>query len=98
MCSNRRSPVRRIVILDNLDLARYEILLDGDSLKVECGPAKYTGTLTHWNNGAFVIKFPGATEAPTITTFEIGEDGTANNFTHEDFGVFTRVRGEEQGE
>jgi hypothetical protein len=71
---------------------RCEMLLDGDALKVECGPARYPATLKHWNNGAFVMQFPGATQAPTLTTFTIGVDGKAESFTHDEMGVFTRVK------
>ena len=73
---------------------RCEISRSADKLSVACGPAKYTATLTHWNNGAFVMKFPGATQAPTLTTFTIGEDGKADSFTHETWGLFTRVQEE----
>jgi CubicO group peptidase (beta-lactamase class C family) len=69
-----------------------QILPDGDALKVQCGPAKYPATLRHWNNGAFLMLFPGATQAPSITTFMIGEDGTADSFETEALGTFTRVK------
>ena len=39
-----------------------------------------------------VIQFPGATQAPTVTTFAIGADGKAESFTHEEMGTFMRVR------
>ncbi|MGE3703355.1 MAG: serine hydrolase [Hyphomicrobiaceae bacterium] len=68
-----------------------EILLNGETLSVQCGPAKYAATLKHWNAGAFVMQFPGATQGLAITRFTIGEDGTADSFTHENFGVFARV-------
>jgi hypothetical protein len=70
-------------------------LLEGDALKVECGPAKFPATLKHWNNGAFVMQFPGATQAPTLTTFTIGVDGKAESFTHDEMGVFTHVKEKE---
>lgn len=82
-------------VYENDYYGRCEILLDGDALKVECGPAKYPATLKHWNNGAFVMQFPGATQAPTITTFTIGVDGKAESFTHDEMGVFTRVKEKE---
>jgi len=66
-----------------------EIVQDGDALKVECGPAKYPATLKHWNNGAFLMQFPGATQVPSVTTFMIGEDGRADGFANEAFGIFT---------
>jgi CubicO group peptidase (beta-lactamase class C family) len=78
-------------VYENDYYGRCEILQDGDALKVQCGPAKYAATLKHWNNGAFLLQFPGATQVPTITTFMIGEEGTADGFANEYFGIFTRV-------
>ncbi len=51
-------------VYENDYYGRCEILLDGDALKVQCGPAKYPATLKHWNNGAFMMQFPGATQTP----------------------------------
>lgn len=79
-------------VYENDYYGRCEISMKGDALGVECGPAKYPATLTHWNYGAFMMKFPGATQTPTFTTFTIGADGTAESFTNEEFGVFTRVK------
>jgi CubicO group peptidase (beta-lactamase class C family) len=79
-------------IYENDYYGRCEILQDGDALKVQCGPAKDSATLKHWNNGAFLMQFPGATQVPSITTFMIGEDGNAEGFANEAFGVFTRVQ------
>jgi hypothetical protein len=79
-------------IYENDYYGRCEILLDGDALKVQWGPAKYPATLKHWNNGAFMMQFPGATQTPSVTTFMIGEDGTAVSFESEALGTFTRVR------
>ncbi|HYK23026.1 MAG TPA: serine hydrolase, partial [Candidatus Acidoferrum sp.] len=79
-------------VYENDYYGRCEILLDGDALKVQCGSAKYPATLKHWNNGAFMMQFPGATQTPSVTTFMIGEDGTADGFETEALGTFTRVR------
>jgi CubicO group peptidase (beta-lactamase class C family) len=79
-------------IYENDYYGRCEILQDGDSLKVQCGPAKYAATLKHWNNGAFLMQFPGATQTPSVTTFMLGEDGTADSFETEALGIFTRVK------
>jgi CubicO group peptidase (beta-lactamase class C family) len=79
-------------IYENDYYGRCEILQDGAALKVECGPAKDTATLKHLNNGAFLMQFPGATQVPSITTFMIGEDGSAEGFANEAFGIFTRVQ------
>src|SRR5438067_10083511 len=69
---------------------RCEILQDGNAVKGQFGPAKYPSTLKHWNNGAFVMQFPGATQGPMTTTFSIGEDGKADSFENDALGIFTR--------
>lgn len=79
-------------VYENDYFGRCEISLSGDALKMEFGPAKHTASLTHWNYGAFAMLFPGATQAPSLVTFTIGADGTADSFTNEEFGVFTRVK------
>ena len=57
-----------------------------------CGPANYPATLRHWDNGQFMLQFPGATSGVDAVTFTIGADGTADSFAHDAFGLFTRVR------
>src|SRR5438034_2517290 len=79
-------------VYENAYYGRCEIVQDGAGLKVQCGPAKYPATLKHWNNGAFMMQFPGATQTPSVTTFMIGEDGTADSFESESLGVFKHVR------
>jgi CubicO group peptidase (beta-lactamase class C family) len=79
-------------VYENDYYGRCEILQDGGGLKVQCGPAKFPATFKHWNNGAFLMQFPGATQTPTVTTFMIGEDGKAESFENESFGIFTRVK------
>src|SRR5438034_3099303 len=79
-------------VYENDYYGRCEIVQDGAGLKVQCGPAKYPATLKHWNNGAFMMQFPGATQTPSVTTFMIGEDGTADSFESESLGVFKHVR------
>lgn len=61
-----------------------------------CGPATYPATLKQWDNGAFLMPFPGATQVPTRVTLTIGADGTADRLTHEAFGVCTRVQEQEE--
>jgi hypothetical protein len=40
----------------------------------------------------FLMQFPGATGSVDKVTFTIGENGNADSFTHDAFGIFTRVR------
>jgi CubicO group peptidase (beta-lactamase class C family) len=79
-------------LYENDYYGRCEILQNGNALNVQCGPAKYAATLKHWNHGAFLMQFPGATQTASVTTFMIGEDGTADSFETEALGLFTRVR------
>jgi CubicO group peptidase (beta-lactamase class C family) len=70
---------------------RCEIsLLDG-RLRIEFGPARYRAELRHWDNGQFVVEWPGATDVAEAVTFTIGAEGTADSFTDEALGLFTRV-------
>ncbi len=83
-------------VYENDYCGRCEILPDGKGVKMQFGPAKYPATLKHWNNGAFMMQFPGATQTPLVTTFMIGEDGKAESFESESLGVFTRVKEKKQ--
>ncbi len=82
-------------VYENDYYGRCEILQDGAGVKIQFGPAKYPATLKHWNNGAFHMQFPGATQMPSVTTFMIGDDGNADSFESESMGVFTRVKEKE---
>jgi CubicO group peptidase (beta-lactamase class C family) len=86
------TPQSLVGVYENDYYGRCEIVQDGDALRVQCGPAKYPATLKHFNNGAFLMQFPGATQTPSVTTFMIGENGTADSFESEALGVFTRVK------
>jgi CubicO group peptidase (beta-lactamase class C family) len=79
-------------VYENDYYGHCEILQDGAGMKIQWGPAKYPATLKHFNNGAFLMQFPGATQTPSVTTFMIGEDGTADSFESESLGIFTRVK------
>jgi hypothetical protein len=79
-------------VYENNYYGRCQILPDGNGVKIQFGPAKYPATLKHWNNGAFLMQFPGATQTPSVTTFLIGDDGNADVFVSESLGVFTRVK------
>ena len=62
----------------------------GAELAMECGPARYRGTLRHYAHGMFRLQFPSPTTGPHDITFTIGEDGKAASFTDDALGVFTR--------
>ncbi|MEO8072828.1 MAG: serine hydrolase [Acidobacteriota bacterium] len=90
------NPKSLVGVYENELYGRCEIFLNGEKLKVECGPARYAATLRHSNNGVFVMQFPGATSSADKVTFTIGEDGSADSFTHETFGIFSRVKTEKE--
>jgi CubicO group peptidase (beta-lactamase class C family) len=93
------APLQSLVgVYENDYYGRCEILPDGKGVKIQFGPAKYPASLKHWNNGAFMMQFPGATQVPVVTTFMIGEDGNAESFESESLGVFTRVREKKQSD
>src|SRR5439155_9949775 len=53
-------PLQSLVgVYENDYYGRCEILQDGAGVKLQFGPAKYPATLKHWNNGAFLLQFPG---------------------------------------
>jgi CubicO group peptidase (beta-lactamase class C family) len=79
-------------VYENEYYGRCEILPDGAGVKIQFGSAKYPATLKYWNNGAFHMQFPGATQMPSVTTFTIGDDANADSFESESLGVFTRVK------
>jgi CubicO group peptidase (beta-lactamase class C family) len=72
---------------------RCAISLVGGRLQAEFGPARYRAELKHWRHGQFHLEWPGATDTPDNVTFTIGAEGTADNFTDEALGLFTRVAG-----
>jgi len=86
------TPQSLVGVYENDYYGRCEIVQDGAGVKIQFGPAKYAATLKHWSNGAFLMQFPGATQSPSVTTFMIGEEGTADSFDNEALGVFTRVK------
>ena len=46
-------------VYENNYYGRCKIVQDGNGVKIQFGPAKYPATLKHWNNGAFMMQFPG---------------------------------------
>jgi CubicO group peptidase (beta-lactamase class C family) len=92
------TPGAFIGTLDSL-LGTYEndlygqcsVVAAGADLAIECGPARYRGTLRHYAHGMFRLQFPSPTVGPHDITFTIGEDGKAASFTDDALGMFTRI-------
>lgn len=71
---------------------RFSVIKDGDNLKVEAGPAKYTGSLTHVNYDTFYLKWPIFISAPDEVTFLIDAEGNVTEFIDTSLGRFKRVK------
>lgn len=69
---------------------RFTVLRDGDHLKVEAGPAKYSGSLTHVNYDTFYLKWPIFISAPDEVTFVIDAEGKVTEFIDDALGTFKR--------
>jgi CubicO group peptidase (beta-lactamase class C family) len=70
----------------------FTILKDGGSLKVEAGPAKYTGSLTHVNYDTFYLKWPVFISAPDEVSFVIDAQGNVTEFIDDPLGRFKKVK------
>jgi CubicO group peptidase (beta-lactamase class C family) len=69
----------------------FSVVKDGDTLKVEAGPAKYTGTLTHVNYDTFYLRWPIFISAPDEVSFVIDAEGNVTEFIDDPLGRFKRV-------
>ena len=70
---------------------KLAVLEDGDELKVEAGPAKYTGTLKHVNYDTFYLKWPIFISGPDEVTFVIDAKGDITEFIDNVLGRFKKV-------
>lgn len=71
---------------------QFSVLRDGDNLKIEAGPAKYTGTLAHANYDTFYLNWPIFISAPEEVTFVIDAKGNVTEFNDESLGRFKKVK------
>ena len=78
-------------IYENDLYGRFSVVTDGDRLKVEAGPAKYTGSLTHVNYDTFYLKWPIFISAPDELTFLIDAKGNVTEFIDDTLGRFKKV-------
>ncbi|MFI5323529.1 MAG: serine hydrolase [Thermodesulfobacteriota bacterium] len=70
---------------------RFSVLRDGDNLKVEAGPAKYTGKLAHVNYDTFYLSWPIFISASDEVTFVIDAKGNVTEFIDDSLGRFKKV-------
>lgn len=67
-----------------------EIVVDGDGLRFEGGPAGLPATLTHLGATTFLLDWGTVTNLPEPVTFVLGPDGVATELQTESLGRFTR--------
>ena len=70
----------------------FSVIRDGDNLKVEAGPAKYTGTLTHVNYDTFYLKWPVFISSPDEVTFVIDAEGNVTEYIDSALGRFKKMK------
>jgi CubicO group peptidase (beta-lactamase class C family) len=70
---------------------RFVVVADGDGLRLEAGPARYPGTLTHFGYDVFSLGWESATTAPQRMSFLVGPDGQTIGFDTETLGRFARI-------
>jgi hypothetical protein len=69
----------------------FQIVVEGDVMRLEAGPAGKPATLAHLNHNTFLLDWGNVTSIPSQTTFIVGPDGVAVGFDIEDLGHFDRV-------
>lgn len=70
----------------------WVVLVDGDELRLEAGPARMAGALRFDSTNTFLLDWGSPTSAPEPLTFTLGPDGTAVAFETESLGQFVRVK------
>ncbi len=72
----------------------FEVVVDGDSLRIEAGPGRRSANLRFDSLNTFLMDWGSAAEIPEPLTFTLGPDGTAIAFASESLGPFARVDGD----
>lgn len=71
---------------------RFQVIAEGETLRVEAGPAAVPASLTHVGLTTFLLDWGGATQVPEPVTFTLGADGQAVAFETGSLGRFERVQ------
>lgn len=69
----------------------FIISKQGDGLAMKAGRSDWTGTMVHWGNDTFLIKWPLINMGSEFVTFTLDPKGQAMGFQTETLGEFTRV-------
>ena len=70
---------------------RVVVTVDGDRLRLACGPSGYAGAMTHYSRDTFLLTFARPNEGSQEATFTIGPSGQPTEFTTEVLGRCARV-------
>jgi CubicO group peptidase (beta-lactamase class C family) len=78
-------------VYENPLYAGFQVIVDGDALRLEAGPAGKPATFTHFNHNTFLLDWNNVTSIPGEVTFVVGPDGVATGYEDESLGRFDRV-------
>jgi CubicO group peptidase (beta-lactamase class C family) len=69
----------------------FVIVVESDGLSIKAGPGAYSGSLSHWSNNTFLLKWPLLNSGGDKVTFTFGPTGHAASFHVETLGEFTKI-------
>ena len=69
----------------------WNVAQDQKTLKIEAGPARYPGSLEHWNYDTFLLKWPAVNVGVDELRFVIDGAGEVTEFVTESYGIFRKV-------
>jgi CubicO group peptidase (beta-lactamase class C family) len=78
-------------VYQNALYSGFRVIVEGDTMRLEAGPAKKPATLEHFSHDTFLLDWGNVTSIPSQMTFTVGPDGLAVGFDHEELGRFERV-------
>lgn len=67
----------------------FAITQEEDHLHISAGPAEWPGTLTHWSDDTFLLRWPTINSGHQLVTFQFGPEGTPLLLTTETLGSFS---------
>jgi hypothetical protein len=70
---------------------RVDVIVEGESLRLEAGPAGWPAELRHFSRDTFLLDWGTVATVPEPTMFVVGPEGIAVAFENEGFGRFDRV-------
>jgi CubicO group peptidase (beta-lactamase class C family) len=69
---------------------RFDVVTDGDAIRIEAGTTRFPGTLSHFGRDTFQLSWPPVDYGNQLITFVPAANGTASSFQTESLGNFTR--------